>query len=70
VLTYFGLERGETKTFRIFVNKSYAGEYFLPAISAEVMYKPELYAVIPGRPLRKLSLPPTTAPRGGGAPRL
>ncbi|HAE23628.1 MAG TPA: alpha-2-macroglobulin [Spirochaetaceae bacterium] len=70
VLTYFGLKRGETKTFRIFVNKSYAGEYFLPAISAEVMYKPELYAVIPGRPLRKLSLPPTTAPRGGSAPRL
>jgi len=60
VMTYFGLGRGETKRFRFFVNKTYEGEFFLPAVTAEAMYKPDVYAVIPGRPLPR----PTTSPNG------
>ena len=38
VLTYFDLNRGESKTFRIRLQASYAGEYVLPAILCEAMY--------------------------------
>lgn len=51
VMTYFGLKRGELKTFQFFVNKTYEGNFFLPAINAEVMYMPEYYAVLPGKSL-------------------
>jgi len=38
VLTYFGLRRGETKTFSILLNASYVGKFYLPAVSCEAMY--------------------------------
>jgi len=60
VMTYFGLKRGETKRFRFYVNKAYEGEFFLPAITAEAMYSPEVFAVLPGRPLP----PPSSSPTG------
>ena len=56
-MTYFPLARGETRTYRIYVNKTYAGEFFLPAVTAEAMYKPELFAVIPGKQLSRVSAP-------------
>ncbi|MBP7262990.1 MAG: Ig-like domain-containing protein [Spirochaetia bacterium] len=59
VMTYFGLGIGETKSFRIYVNKTYAGTYFLPAVTAEAMYKPDVFAVIPGR---ELSMAPVGRP--------
>lgn len=62
VMTYFGLERGETRRYRIFVNKTYAGEYFLPAVTVEAMYRPEYFAVIPGRPLSPVAAPPSARP--------
>jgi uncharacterized protein YfaS (alpha-2-macroglobulin family) len=51
VLTYFALKRGETRRFKLYVNKTYDGEFFLPAMVAEAMYKPEIFAVLPGRSL-------------------
>ncbi|HPM72067.1 MAG TPA: hypothetical protein PLE25_03795, partial [Spirochaetales bacterium] len=48
-----GLKRGETKRFRFYVNKTYEGEFFLPAFTAEAMYDPTVFAVLPGRPLPK-----------------
>ncbi|TFG83780.1 MAG: hypothetical protein E4H20_04780, partial [Spirochaetales bacterium] len=63
VMTYFSLARGETRTYRIFVNKTYAGEYFLPAVTAEAMYRPEVFAVIPGRPLSRVTSPLNVNPR-------
>ena len=38
VYTYFDLNPGETKTFQIMVNASYAGKFYLPMVSVEAMY--------------------------------
>jgi uncharacterized protein YfaS (alpha-2-macroglobulin family) len=35
---YFDMERNESKTFRILLNASYLGKYYLPGIQAEAMY--------------------------------
>ena len=35
---YFDLKKNETKTFRILLNASYLGKYYLPGIQAEAMY--------------------------------
>jgi hypothetical protein len=57
VMTYFGLDHAETRRFRFFVNKTYDGDFFMPAIVAEAMYRPDVFAVLPGRLL------PRAAPR-------
>lgn len=51
VMTYFPLAVREQRTFRVYANKTYNGEFFLPAVVAEAMYQPELQAVVPGRQL-------------------
>ncbi len=66
VMTYFGLKRGETKQFRFYVNKTYEGDFFLPAITAEAMYAPEILAVIPGRRLSAPPAPLKTNPNSRG----
>ncbi len=38
VLTYFDLKSNERKTFKILLNASYAGRFYLPTISCEAMY--------------------------------
>jgi uncharacterized protein YfaS (alpha-2-macroglobulin family) len=35
---YFGMKSGETKTFRILLNASYLGTYYLPGLQCEAMY--------------------------------
>ncbi|WP_310558859.1 MG2 domain-containing protein [Flavobacterium sp.] len=35
---YFGLKAGEVKTFRILLNASYLGTYYLPGLQCEAMY--------------------------------
>ena len=35
---YFDLNRNETRTFRLLLNASYPGRYYLPGIQAEGMY--------------------------------
>ena len=35
---YFGLKAGETKTFRILLNASYLGTFYLPGLQCEAMY--------------------------------
>jgi alpha-2-macroglobulin len=48
VYTYFNLEKGETKVFRIMLNAAYAGKYYLPAVYCEAMYDNKIYALKPG----------------------
>ena len=36
--TYFDLNSGERKTFKVSLNATYAGEYYLPAVKVEAMY--------------------------------
>ena len=38
VLTYFDLRRGESKTFTVRLQATYAGNFILPAIQCEAMY--------------------------------
>jgi uncharacterized protein YfaS (alpha-2-macroglobulin family) len=35
---YFGMKAGETKAFRILLNASYLGNYYLPGLQCEAMY--------------------------------
>ena len=35
---YFGLRANETKTFKILLNASYLGNYYLPGLQCEAMY--------------------------------
>ena len=38
---YFDMKKNETKTFRVLLNASYLGRYYLPGIQAEAMYDNE-----------------------------
>lgn len=49
VLTYFDLNPGESKTFRVMVNASYAGRYLLPSIKTMAMYDESIQATSAGR---------------------
>ena len=44
VLSYFDLKRGEKKTFRVLLNASYLGKYYLPTVNCEAMYDNEINA--------------------------
>ena len=49
VMTYFDLSRGQTKTFRLMANASYAGEFYLPSIKCEAMYDHNIIAITNGQ---------------------
>lgn len=49
VYTYFDLNANQRKTFKVFLTASYAGSYYLPAISCEAMYDNSVYARRKGR---------------------
>ena len=44
VLTYFDLASRQSKTFRVSLTATYAGDYYLPGVSCETMYDPGIYA--------------------------
>ncbi len=44
VYTYFTLYTNERRTFRVMLTASYAGTYYLPAVSCEAMYDKSIYA--------------------------
>ncbi len=49
VYTYFDLPAGQRKTFRVLLTASYAGAYYLPALSCEAMYDHGIYARTKGQ---------------------
>jgi len=49
VYTFFSLNQNEKKQFRVEINASYAGKYYLPAISVEDMYNDAIQARIKGQ---------------------
>lgn len=49
VYTYFDLNPNQKKTFRVMLTASYAGNYYLPAVSCEAMYDHSVYARVRGR---------------------
>jgi uncharacterized protein YfaS (alpha-2-macroglobulin family) len=44
VYTYFDLSTNQRKTFKVLLTASYAGSYYLPAVSCEAMYDNGVYA--------------------------
>ena len=44
VYTYFDLSASQKKTFKVLLTASYAGSYYLPAVSCEAMYDHSIYA--------------------------
>ncbi len=44
VYTFFDLKKGKQKTFKILLNASYLGKYYLPALSVEAMYDKSIQA--------------------------
>jgi alpha-2-macroglobulin len=44
VYTYFDLKPSQTKTFKVLLTASYAGKYYLPAVSCEAMYDRSVYS--------------------------
>ncbi len=44
VYTYFDLSAGSARTFKTILTASYAGSYYLPAVSCEAMYDHSIYA--------------------------
>ncbi len=47
--TYFDLKPNQTKTFRVQLNSSYLGRFYLPGISVEAMYDNSIYARTKGK---------------------
>jgi uncharacterized protein YfaS (alpha-2-macroglobulin family) len=52
VYSYFGLEKGETKTFVVMLNAAYRGEFYLPAVYCEAMYDNGIHATRAGKWVR------------------
>lgn len=49
VYSFFDLRAGESKTFRVMLNASYLGKFYLPAVYSEAMYDGTINATIPGQ---------------------
>lgn len=49
VYTYYNLRRNKTKTFRIKLNATYMGRFYLPTVSSDAMYDNAIYAHQPGK---------------------
>lgn len=47
--TYFDLRRNQTKTFKVQLNSSYLGKFYLPGIVVEAMYDHSIYARTKGQ---------------------
>ncbi|WAC39859.1 hypothetical protein [Pedobacter sp. SL55] len=47
-MTYFNLREGETKTFRVLLNASYLGRFYLSNVQCEAMYDNKIAAAKAG----------------------
>jgi uncharacterized protein YfaS (alpha-2-macroglobulin family) len=49
IMTYFDLKKYDTKTFRVLLNASYLGEYYMPSIKCTAMYDNNIISVSNGK---------------------
>jgi uncharacterized protein YfaS (alpha-2-macroglobulin family) len=47
--TFFDLPAGKTVIYRIELNASYEGKYYMPAVKCEAMYERSIYAIEKGK---------------------
>ncbi|MCX7023833.1 MAG: MG2 domain-containing protein [Spirochaetes bacterium] len=67
IYTYFDLKGpGDSRTFKFFMNKTYQGIFYLPAITVEAMYDPAVSALEKGRWLGEAKKAPQKKPATGG----
>ena len=57
VYTYFDLLPGATAEFKVTVNASYAGRYYLPAVTVGAMYASDIVARVPGQWITVSAMP-------------
>lgn len=57
VLTYFNIRENETLTYRVLLNASYTGRFYLPSVSAEAMYDNRVQAIFSGQWVEVVELP-------------
>ncbi len=57
VLTYFEIPKGKTRTFRVLLNASYLGKFYLPTVYCEAMYDNEINAHKAGRWVQVIKQP-------------
>jgi len=49
IYTYFDIRQAGEKRFRVLLNASYLGKFYLPMIHAEAMYDEDINALVPGQ---------------------
>jgi uncharacterized protein YfaS (alpha-2-macroglobulin family) len=49
VMTYFGLSRGTKKTYKVKLNATYMGRFYLPSVSCSSMYNHAIKATTAGQ---------------------
>jgi uncharacterized protein YfaS (alpha-2-macroglobulin family) len=49
VYTYFHLQSGESKTFKVSVTAAYPGKFYMPGVQSEAMYKASIHAKDKGK---------------------
>lgn len=47
--SFFDISQGITHTYRVQLNATYLGRYYLPAVTCEAMYDNSIYARVPGQ---------------------
>jgi uncharacterized protein YfaS (alpha-2-macroglobulin family) len=57
VYTYFDLGTSQRKTFSVMLTATYAGSYYLPAVSSEAMYDRSIYARTKGQVVAVIKRP-------------
>ncbi|MEY4930356.1 MAG: hypothetical protein RI909_1080, partial [Bacteroidota bacterium] len=57
VYTYFDLSANQRKTFKVLLTASYAGSFYLPAVSCEAMYDNSVYARKKGKVVEVVKKP-------------
>ncbi|MBD3240600.1 MAG: hypothetical protein GF331_08460 [Chitinivibrionales bacterium] len=49
VYTYFDINQGKSKTYRVMLNAAYLGRFYLPMLGVEAMYDATINARVPGQ---------------------
>ncbi|MEM6628625.1 MAG: MG2 domain-containing protein [Bacteroidota bacterium] len=57
VYTFFNIDQGKTKTFKIRLSANYIGRYYLPTVYCEAMYDKRINAKIGGKWVEVVSIP-------------
>ncbi len=49
IYTYYGLSKNQSVTYRVMLNASYVGHFYMPGVVSDAMYDNTIYARVPGK---------------------